>query len=140
MRAARGATIPVVERTGVRAIRQNLAGRAGGIGEAPVGRSEACKSVSWPRAVLEGVFHRGALSPLIPLKGPAGLTDDSSRACVLYTLRDGLDGGLPGVNRKMSLSSFWLLTVQKVAPITRLTAEDCGAARRQRLKQASEKA
>jgi hypothetical protein len=72
--------------------------------------------------------------------GQQGLPDDSLRARVLYTLRDGLDGGQPGVNRKMSLSSFWLLTPQKVAHITRLTAEDCGAARRQRLKQASEKA
>jgi hypothetical protein len=40
----------------------------------------------------------------------------------------------------MSDSSFSLLTPKRAAPITRLTAEDCGAARRQRLKQASEKA
>ena len=39
---------------------------------------------------------------------------------------------------KCHFRHFRLLTPQTAPPITRLTAEDCGAARRQRLKQASE--
>jgi hypothetical protein len=53
---------------------------------------------------------------------------------------DGLELGRGAEIEKCHFRHFRLLTPQKVAPITRLTAEDCGAARRQRLKQASEKA
>ena len=53
-----------------------------------------------------------------------------------------LCGGRPdllGARRKITILSLWGFTGRRALPITPLTAEDGGAARCQRLKQASEK-